>query len=369
MRRCRLILPLVLVLLAGCGQPATEQITIGQVGALSGSDKARGQAARQGAALAVEELNAQQAGRHFTVLHADTHGEADAARAQADRLAAVNRVVLVLSGTEARNPDALAAQTGPHGVPLLAAAELLPSAGEYAFTAAASAAYQGQVLARFAAENLKAPSVVVLTDSTSPVSQAVSAAFVREFRKGTATIEERSFKSEDDLPGLVARVKAAAPTAVLVAGSARHLLLVRSRLHEAGVTAPLLLGGVEGAQAAVAERGPGAVVYLTTVYAADGLTPAGQEFARKYRERYSQDPDADAVLACDNLRLAAEAMKRARGTYGVRLRDELAKVEDFESLTGPFGFTADRSARRAVFVVGVEDGKVKTARRFDAEPK
>ena len=122
-------------------------------------------------------------------------------------------------------------------------------------------------------------------------------------------------------------------------------------------------------QTIAAERGPGAPVYLTTVCAADSLTPAGQEFARKYRERFGQEPDADAMLAYDNLRLAAEAIKRSKGTYGVRLRDELAKVEDFESVTGPFGFLPDRSARRAVFVVEVQDGAAKTARRFDAEPK
>lgn len=369
MQNRRFLLPLLLVLFAGCGQPATEQVHIGQVVALSGPDKARGQSARQGAALAVEELNAQQSGRHFTVLHADGRGDPEVARAQADRLAAVNRVVLVLSGTETRNPDALAGQTGPHGIPLLGAAEM-PPAGEYGFTAAASAAYQGQVLARFAAENLKAPNAVVLTDSTSPVSLAVGAGFIREFRKGTATAHELPFKSENDLPDLVARVKAMSPGVVLVAGSARQLLLLRARLHETDVKAPLLLGGVEGSQTTVAaERGLGAPVYLTSVCAADGLTAPGQEFARKYRERFGQEPDADAALAYDNLRLAAEAIKRTKGTYGARLRDELAKVEDFESVTGPFGFLPDRNARRAVFVIEVQDGAAKTARRFDAESR
>jgi branched-chain amino acid transport system substrate-binding protein len=364
-----LLLPLLLLLSAGCAQPTTEQVLVGQVAALSGPDKARGQSARQGAALAVEELNAQQNGRRFTVLHADGRGDPDVARAQADRLAAVNRVVLVLSGTESRNPDALAGQTGPHGVPLLAAAEM-PPAGEYAFTAAASASYQGQLLARFAAENLKASSAMVLTDSTSSVSLAVGSGFVREFRKGVATTQERPFKSDDDLPDLVNRVKTVSPAVVLVAGSPRYLLLLRARLHEAGVKVPLLLGGVEGSQASVAaERGPGAPVYLTTVYASDGLTPAGQEFARKYREHYGQEPDADAALAYDNLRLAAESIRRTKGTYGVRLREELTKLEDFESVTGPFAFLPDRSARRAVFVVEVQDGTAKTARKFDAEPK
>lgn len=356
-------------LLIGCSPTPPERIVLGQVSALTGPDPMRGQSARQGAAFAVEELNEQQTTQQFTVLHADGKGEPEASRAQADRLAAINRVALVMSGAETRNPGALAAQTAPHGVPLLAAAEL-PPATDYAFSLATSPAYQGEVLAQLALDELKAKHAVVLTDSGSSVSLPVGSAFVRQFRKGEGRVEELTFKTEAELLERIARIKDAKPDVVLLAGSPQQLLLLRTRLHEIGFNQPLLLGGFEGARSVIAsERGSGSSVYLTTGYAVEGLTPVGQEFANKYRERFQQEADVDAMLAYDSVKLSASVMKPGRSVYGVRLRDELARVEEFESLTGPLSFTPAHHARRAVFVLQVTDGAVKMIRRFDPEPK
>ena len=52
---------------------------------------------------------------------------------------------------------------------------------------------------------------------------------------------------------------------------------------------------------------------------------------------------------------------------GARLRDELAKLKDFPGLTGPLTFGEDRQLRRPAFVVRVENGQVKTEKRYAAE--
>ena len=45
---------------------------------------------------------------------------------------------------------------------------------------------------------------------------------------------------------------------------------------------------------------------------------------------------------------------------------ELAKLKDFPGLTGPLTFGEDRQLRRPAFVMRVENGQVKTEKRYAA---
>jgi branched-chain amino acid transport system substrate-binding protein len=91
--------------------------------------------------------------------------------------------------------------------------------------------------------------------------------------------------------------------------------------------------------------------------------------AKQYRDRFGHDLDGHAALAYDDARLLFEAMRRARGTSSLLVRKELLGVENFESLTGTFAFTKERTARRAVFVLRLEGGKAPLAKRYDPGPR
>src|SRR5437868_1911607 len=87
-------------LFTACGCTAKtepEPILVGHVAPLSGADKSRGEHARQGIRLAVEEAE-PVAGRRVAVDHADTRSDPEAVRAVVRRLLTVNRVAAVLGG-------------------------------------------------------------------------------------------------------------------------------------------------------------------------------------------------------------------------------------------------------------------------------
>src|SRR5262245_24786782 len=88
------------VVAAGCGGRRTpEPGWVGHVAPLSGPERGRGESARRGILLAVEEANsASEGGRPLAVRHAD--GARDA-RAETVRLLAVNRVAALLAGPDA----------------------------------------------------------------------------------------------------------------------------------------------------------------------------------------------------------------------------------------------------------------------------
>ncbi len=373
--RRALLLGMSALFLAGCSpRAAPEPVWVGQVAPLSGPNRVAGEHARQGIDLAVDEANADGKGINghpVQVRHADSRGEPQTAQEQAGRLVTVNRVSALLGGTTTPELESIGRGLQAYDTPVVSPATLPPSFGnENVFSTAVPPGYQGEVLARFAVD-LKPASIAAISDSKSAAATALAAAFVREAAKGGgARPEEWTYGGEADFTDLAARAKKAQPKAILLAGAPRDLLKLRPKLQEADPQAALLLGAEEGSLTTLAEdrTTPGAA-YLASAFVLEGLTPAGQEVARKYHERFGQDLDVHAALAYDDARILFEALRPTKGNGGAALRKELLGLDNFDSLTGPLAFTAERAARRPVFVLRLEGGKAKLARRFDPPEK
>jgi branched-chain amino acid transport system substrate-binding protein len=359
------------LLLAGCSHsPATDPIVVGHLAPLSGPDKMIGEHARQGIILAVEEVNAEGEkvnGRRVEVTHVDDRG---AGGDEAVRLIAVNRAVALLGGVSAERAEQIARASQPYGVPLVTPSPLpSPLAVETAFSTGPPPAHQGKVLARFAAEELKVKRVAVLLDARGGVFAGVAAAFEREFNAGGERQADQ-FRYDNDaaLADLAGRAAKSKPDAVLIAASVGDFVKLREGLARAEVKGPVLFGGEETAwPALLAESDAGREVYAVTTFAAAGLTPQGKEFAKKYRERFKEEPDQPAADAYDGARLLFEAMRRAKSSEPERVRPTLADLGTFDSLTGPLTIDkGDHGARRPVFVVRQQEGQPKLVKRYDA---
>src|SRR5262249_19255231 len=158
------------------------------------------------------------------------------------------------------------------------------------------------------------------------------------------------------------QLRPAPPQAVLVVGAGPDFVRkLRARLE--GPKA-WLYAGTEGQMTALREdpdAGPG--VYLATAYVEDNGSDRGKEFTQKQRERLNQGPDVHAAVAYDDARLLFEALRQSKVLTPAKVRDELAKVETFEGVTGTLKFTRERDVRRPVFLVQVEDGRLKLLKR------
>jgi branched-chain amino acid transport system substrate-binding protein len=172
----------------------------------------------------------------------------------------------------------------------------------------------------------------------------------------------------NDLPGRVQKSKA---DAVLIAAAPADFGKLREGLTKADVKAPLLFGGEESAwPALLAEPDAGRGVYAVTTFATDGLPQRGQEFVKKYQDRFKEAPDLAASSAYDGARLLFEAMRRAKTSKPERVREALAGMDNFDSVTGPLSIDKDdHGARRPVFVVQRQEGQPKVVKRYDANLK
>jgi branched-chain amino acid transport system substrate-binding protein len=346
--------------LAGCSPRGTpDPILVGHLAPFSGPDKTLGEHAKQGVRLAVDEAATEDrrvTNRPVHVLHVDSRGDPEAAQAEAVRLLSVNKVAALLGGPKAEVGARLARTAQAYPVPVLLATELADAPPEGVFALGASPAYRGQVLAR-RARGLNAEKAAVVDDGRDAVASALAAAFAREFaRDGKHTVKEWTYRDDAGQKDLAARVAEAKPGVVLLAASVRDFVRLRDQLEKEGVKAPLLYGGEDvGAAALLAEPGRNEV-YLATVFASEGLTADGQGFRKRYEEAFHEAPDLCAAQAYDSFRLLLDTMLRLRTSAGPRLREGLAGLEDFETVTGPLMWK-ERRARRPLFVVQLKEGQ------------
>jgi branched-chain amino acid transport system substrate-binding protein len=358
---------------AGCLQRSPpEPILIGLAVPLSGPDRLTGERIRQGALLAVEDINQEGkriAGRIVKLLDADTHGDPELVQPQAVRFITVNRVTAFVGGADPGQAERMARAAQPYQVPVVATCGLAPSAGvDNLFLLEVSPTYRAKILARYVAEAMKAlEGVVVLADGRQEPSIALASAFVRELKDRGIRASFKSYHDDTQFADLAGEVVKAQPAVLLLAGVSPALIR-KLRASWDGDRQPMLLfGGGEGQAAALqADREAADGVYLATAYLASCNTEANQKFVQRYQERFDQEePGALAALAYDGSRLLFETMGAVRTLLPGRVREELTRVGKFEGLTGTISFSKEHGTRRPMFLVRLEQGKPQLVQRYE----
>ena len=374
---CRVFFCLVLLALSGCKPKAEPEVLwIGHVAPLSGPNERIGEQSKQAILLAVEEANKDGiAGRHIAVLHVDSHDDPNALQPEAVRLITINRNVALLGGVDVAQVERLGRAAQPYEVALITpAAVSADRLAENVYSINASLNFQGQVLARFAAGEVKAERIVVLRDERRTSTAALAEAFQKEFSKISGhAVQQHPYHSEADLSKAVLQSKDAKPQAVLYVGAASELAKARAILQGTGLTAPLLFAG-DSEHLAVLQSDPKGSngIFVAMPYVVAGGTPEIQDFAKKYHERFHETPSTDALLAYDAIHVLFQVVRKAETTITRKtVLAALARLstDGFDSLTGHLIFNKDHSARRPLFVVRLENGTMQDAKRFDPEAK
>jgi branched-chain amino acid transport system substrate-binding protein len=220
------------------------------------------------------------------------------------------------------------------------------------------------LLADFARRTLKAQQVAILTDVAAPYSVGLAKYFKEPFLAGGGTVVmEKSFSSGDkDFSPQLTAIKATSPQAIFVPCYYQEAALIAVQARRLGLTVPLF--GGDGWEAPELIQIGGAALegtYYSTHYSAEDNNPRVVEFVAKFKARFDgQIPDAMAALGYDSALVLADAIKRAGGTEGPKIRAALAETKDFMGVTGNTTMDAQRNcATKPAVIITVKDGKFK----------
>ncbi|HXC71643.1 MAG TPA: ABC transporter substrate-binding protein [Pyrinomonadaceae bacterium] len=339
-------------------------IKIGYFGDLTGPTFNFGQSAINGVLMAASEINDSGGinNRKIDVVIEDDRGSPEEAARLTAKLIDDDKVVAIIAGGTSGNSRAAAPKAQSSHVPFISTSATDPAVtqvGDYIFRACFVDSFQGEVMANFAANTLKAHKAAVLFDFNSPYGRGLTSFFALSFTKlGGKIVSEQSYTQGDaDFKGQLSTIRSAEPDVIYIPGYYGDVALIAKQARMLELTQPLL-GGDGWDAPELWQLGGDALngSYISTHYSIDDPSPAIQKFVEGYKQRYGNLlPDAHAALAYDAARLLFDAIARAGSTENGKLRDALAQTKNFGGVTGIINMDADRNAIKPAVVLKLQD--------------
>jgi branched-chain amino acid transport system substrate-binding protein len=371
----------VLIAMTGAAR-ADETIVIGFGGGLTGALAFPDGLTRNGAQMAVDEINAAGgiAGKYkidFQVkdVRSETSASAEAGRAF---VAAGAKVVIAPCDLETAVAFSRPAQQA--GIPIVAPCVSTPTlaaaVGDFMFQVYPSDNLQAAALAKFAREQGYGQAYV-LQSSDTPYTVKLPTYFAEAFEKmgGTLAGKGSYAASQQDFGDIVADIRNLdpKPDVIMTAAYEPEFPIFLSQLRMAGVTTPVLGSDAIDSPTTLAlgDIADG-VVYTSAGYPLSGS--ALEKFYRDYVAKFGGDPQTDvapyAATAYEAIKLIEAAVAKGGTTDGAGLRDTLNGITELPELTGSRLTLAgaNRVALRDVMLVRVDKGAKTLVKMLRPEP-
>lgn len=357
----------LLLFVVACGQGSrtqSEEIVIGEYGSLTGTTATFGMSVKQAVDMAIAEANDAGGilGKKVRVIVEDDQGKPEEAQTAVTKLINRDRVVAIIGEVSSSRSLAAAPVCQQNRIPMVSPSSTNPrvtQVGDYIFRVCFIDPFQGEVMAKFAANSLKLKNVAVLRDIKNDYSVGLAEVFTESFqRMGGSVVADVSYSEGDtDFNAQLTAIRAKNPQAIFVPGYYTEAGLIARQARQLGITMPIL-GGDGWDSAKLWEIGGEALngCYFSTHYSAEDPNPVIQNFVASYRKRYGAAPDATAVLAYDAARILFDAFVRANSTDPVKVRDALAATRDFQGVSGKITIDENRNAVKPAVVLQVRDG-------------
>lgn len=364
----------VSVVASGCGggSKASDEIKIGVVGEMTGSNATYGTSMVNGMKLAVKEINDKGGvnGKKINLVVADDKSEpAEAANAMS-KLINQDKTPVVMGIFTSSNAIAAANVSEAAKVPFLAIGATNPKVtldektGKVkpnTFRVCFIDPFQGTVGANFVLNELKLKKAVVFVDNSSDYSKGLASFFKQAYTsKGGEIVGEEAYLQKDtDFKAVLTKIKTMNPEVLYVPGYYEEVGKIVKQARELGMNLPIVGGdGWDSPKLAeIAGAGPLNNTFFTNHYSPDDTSEASKAFVDAYVKAYNQKPDAPAVLGYDGARLIADAISRAGGTDAAKVAKAIAETKNYKAVTGDTSLNETHDAVKSAVIIEFKDGK------------
>ena len=371
-----LLLAVMMVLaMAACGgepannggndTPDATTVKIGGIGPLTGAYANYGLSEKNGAELAVKEINEAGgiAGKQIELSYQDSQGESESAVNAYGKLMDWGMEVslgCVLSGENAsvvaaaRDDDVLLIT--PSG-----SADKCIDGNDKAFRVCFYDSYQGAAAAQYIKDNNMVDTVGILYQSDNDYSVGLYNAFVAKCGElGINIAETQTFTSSTntDFSTQVSALVSSGVKLVFIPLYAEEASTFLTQAHGKFADDVYFFGadGLDGILGKVEQDTSLANnVLMLTPFAADNPAENVQSFVKKYQEAYGATPDQFAADAYDAIYVIKAAVEKAGSTSGAALASALTSLT-VEGVTGTMTWGSDGNTNKPASAILYYDG-------------
>lgn len=341
---------------------AEEEVVIGGIGPLTGSNASYGISVQQGGQLAVDEINAAGGINGMQIRYLFEDDESDAEKA----ISAYNKLMddgmQVLMGTVTSDPCiAVTDESSRDGILQITPSGSAEACTQYdnCFRICFTDPLQGRSMANYMyEEGLR--KVAIIYDVASDYSSGIYEAFVDEFEAlGGEIVAAESFTSGDvDFKTQLTKIKATDAEALFLPIYYTEVAYIVNQAVNVGLDLPYY--GCDGWDGVINQlegdtTNIEGAIYLTP-FVANSEDEIVQNFVANYREAFGAEPDQFAADAYDAIYTIKAAIEQAGSMDNDAIIAAMTEIT-VSGVTGEMTFSEDGEPNKAARVAVIQDGQ------------
>ncbi len=226
--------------------------------------------------------------------------------------------------------------------------------------------FQGPVLANFITEEFGFTKAAVLYDVASDYPKGLAEFFKEAWEKvhgPGSVVAFESFTTKDaDFSSQLTKIIQSGAEVLFTPQYYNEVALIVQQAHELGWNKPIVGSDSWGSAETVELCGKDCYgLFFSSHYAAAGATGATKDFIDRYQAKFGYVPDDVAALTWDSLGIVKTAIQSLDGLTGdiekdrKAVRDAMAKVKEFDGITGKMTFTEEGDPIKCAVIVKISD--------------
>lgn len=348
-----------------------SSVKLGFSAGLSGLKSELGISGRNGAQLAVEEINRNGGirGRKLELLVIDDKNDAKIACAVDQKLAkqGVNIIIGHMVSSVAIDTVKNAKENKVLLISPTIATDELSQIDDNFMRVIASNKVQGYSLAKAVLRETSVRSMAIVYDeNNASFAKIIKESFETQMKdSGASVVANVSFKNRSDLKRIISEVRKSKADGVLLIASAidAGMFCQQSRKEnlKLPVFSPMWTMTNDFIQAGGADA-EGA--YLISQVDLENEEVKYVEFQKAYQERYGEVPSFSSVLSYDAVMVAAAAIQEAGTDSPDQVKEAILRVGEFSGLQGPIKMDGFGDVKNSYYLYRVQNGMFKKVGRL-----
>ena len=363
------------VAFVACGPEAPKTIKIGINAPITGDIPKVGEGTKFAAQMWLADINAagglEIGGKKYQVelVIEDNESKAESAVKANTKMITEDEVLMIIGPQSSKQAVPSGEVAKNYKTPMISPWSTNPKTTKdrpYVFRGCFLDPFQGPVVANFVKEEFGYKKAAVLYDVASDYPKGLAEFFKKAWEDiyGSDSVTAyESFTTKDaDFSSQLTNIINSGAEFIFTPQYYNEVALIVQQAHQLGWDKPIVGSDSWGSAETVKLCGKDCYgLFFSTHYAAAGATGATKAFIDRYNKEHGYVPDDVGALTWDSMRIAQAAIQSCGEITGDLkkdrqcVRDALAKIKEFDGITGKMTFTEEGDPVKCAVIVKISD--------------